>query len=81
MHKNFNIRCLNVCKIILKYIVKLKKLYSETEWDKQRERFLQGKTSSRIRYEFLVEEQLFERLLQEIRKNQSVMHWINMKKY
>lgn len=56
----------------LEYIVKLKKLYSETEWDKQRERFLQGKTSSRIRYEFLVEEQLFERLLQEIRKNQSV---------
>ena len=56
----------------LEYIVKLKKLYSETEWDKQRERFLQGKTSSRIRYEFLLEEQLFERLLQEIRKNQSV---------
>lgn len=56
----------------LEYIVKLKKLYSEAEWDKQRERFLQGKTSSRIRYEFLVEEQLFERLLQEIRKNQSV---------
>ena len=56
----------------LEYIVKWKKLYSPAEWDKQRERFLQGKTSSRIRYEFLVEEQLFERLLQEIRKNQSV---------
>ena len=56
----------------LEYIVKLKKLCSETEWEEQRERFLQGKTSSWIRYEFLVEEQLFERLLQEIQRNQSV---------
>lgn len=56
----------------LVYIVKLKKLYSETEWKEQRERFLQGKTSSWIRYEFLVEEELFEELLREIQKNQSV---------
>lgn len=56
----------------LEYIVKLKKLYSETEWKEQRERFLQGKTSSWIRYEFLVEEELFEELLREIQKNQSV---------
>lgn len=56
----------------LEYIVKLKKLYSETEWEEQRERFLQGKTSSWIRYEFLVEEELFEELLREIQKNQSV---------
>lgn len=56
----------------LEYIVKLKKLYSETEWEEQREKFLQGKTSSWIRYEFLVEEQLFERLLQEIQKNNSI---------
>ena len=56
----------------LEYIVKWKKLYSETEWEEQRERFLQNKTSSWIRYEFLVEEELFERLLQEIRKNNSV---------
>lgn len=56
----------------LVYIVKLKKLYSETEWEEQRERFLQGKTSSWIRYEFLVEEELFEELLREIQKNQSV---------
>lgn len=56
----------------LEYIVKLKKLYSETEWEEQRERFLQGKTSSWIRYEFLVEEELFEELLREIKKNQSV---------
>lgn len=56
----------------LEYIAKLKKLYSETEWEEQRERFLQGKTSSWIRYEFLVEEELFEELLREIQKNQSV---------
>ena len=56
----------------LEYIVKLKKLCSETEWEEQREKFLQGKTSYWIRYEFLVEEELFERLLQEIQKNQSV---------
>lgn len=56
----------------LEYIVKLKKLYSETEWEKQRERFLQSKTSSWIRYKFLMEEELFERLLREIQKNQSV---------
>ena len=56
----------------LKYVVKLKKLCSETEWEEQREKFLQGKTSYWIRYEFLVEEELFERLLQEIQKNQSV---------
>lgn len=56
----------------LEYIVKLKKLCSETEWEEQREKFLQGKTSSWIRYEFLVEEQLFERLLQEIQKNNSI---------
>lgn len=56
----------------LEYIVKLKKLYSETEWEEQRKRFLQGKTSSWIRYEFLVEEELFEELLREIQKNQSV---------
>lgn len=56
----------------LEYIVKLKKLYSETEWKEQRERFLQGKTSSWIRYEFLVEEELFEELFREIQKNQSV---------
>lgn len=56
----------------LEYIVKWKKMYSETEWEEQRERFLQDKTSSWIRYEFLVEEKLFERLLQEIRKNNSV---------
>lgn len=56
----------------LEYIVKLKKLYSETEWEKQRERFLQGKTSSWIRYKFLLEEELFERLFREIQKNPSV---------
>ena len=56
----------------LEYIAKLKKLYSETEWEEQRERFLQGKISSWIRYEFLVEEELFEELLREIQKNQSV---------
>ena len=56
----------------LEYIVKLKKLCSETEWEEQREKLLQGKTSYWIRYEFLVEEELFERLLQEIQKNQSV---------
>lgn len=56
----------------LEYIVKLKKLYSGTEWEEQRKRFLQGKTSSWIRYEFLVEEELFEELLREIQKNQSV---------
>ena len=56
----------------LEYIVKLKKLYSEAEWEEQSERFLQNKTSSWIRYEFLVEEELFERLLREIQKNQSV---------
>ena len=56
----------------LEYIAKLKKLYSETEWKEQRERFLQGKTSSWIRYEFFVEEELFEELLREIQKNQSV---------
>ncbi len=56
----------------LEYIVRLKKLCSETEWEEQREKFLQGKTSYWIRYEFLVEEKLFERLLQEIQKNQSV---------
>lgn len=56
----------------LEYIVKLKKLCSETEWAEQRERFLQGKTSSWIRYEFLVEEELFEELLRAILKNQSV---------
>lgn len=56
----------------LKYIAKLKKLYGETEWEEQRKRFLQGKTSSCIRYEFLVEEELFEELLREIQKNQSV---------
>ncbi len=56
----------------LEYIVKLKKLCSETEWEAQREKFLQGKTSSWIRYEFLVEEQLFERLLREIQKNNSI---------
>ena len=56
----------------LEYIVKWKKLYRETEWEEQREKLLQDKTSSWIRYEFLVEEELFERLLQEIRKNNSV---------
>ena len=56
----------------LEYIVKLKKLYSETEWEEQREKFLQGKTSTWIRYEFLVEEELFGRLLQEIQKNNSI---------
>lgn len=56
----------------LEYIVKWKKLYRETEWEEQREKLLQNKTSSWIRYEFLVEEELFERLLQEIRKNNSV---------
>lgn len=56
----------------LEYIVKLKKLCSETEWEAQREKFLQGKTSSWIRYEFLVKEQLFERLLREIQKNNSI---------
>lgn len=56
----------------LEYIVKWKKLYRETEWEEQREKLLQDKTSSWIRYEFLVEEELFERLLQEIQKNNSV---------
>lgn len=56
----------------MEYIMKLKKLYSATEWEEQRERFLQDKTSLWIRYDFLVEEELFERLLQEIRKNNSV---------
>ena len=56
----------------LEYILKLKKLYSETEWEEQRKRFLQDKTSSWIRYEFLVEEELFEELIREIQKNQSV---------
>lgn len=56
----------------LEYIVKLKKLYSETEWEEQREKFLQGKTSTWIRYEFLAEEELFGRLLQEIQKNNSI---------
>ena len=46
--------------------------YTHLEWEEQREKFLQGKTSYWIRYEFLVEEELFERLLQEIQKNQSV---------
>ena len=48
------------------------KLYSKIEWEEQREKFLQDKASSWIRYEFLVEEELFERLFQEIRKNYSV---------
>ena len=56
----------------LKYIVKLKKLCSETEWEEQRERFLKDETSSWIRYEFLVEEELFARLFREIQKNNSV---------
>ena len=70
--RNCNIRCLNVCSVIWNTLSKLKKLCSETEWEEQREKFLQGKTSYWIRYEFLVEEELFERLLQEIQKNQSV---------
>ena len=56
----------------LEYIVKLKKLCSETEWEEQREKFLQGKTSTWIIYEFLIEENLFGRLLQEIQKNNSI---------
>lgn len=56
----------------LEYIRKFKKLCSKTEWEAQRERFLQNKTSARIRYEFLVEEGLFERLLMEIQENGSV---------
>lgn len=56
----------------LEYIKKWKKLYRETEWEKQRERFLQNKTSLWIRYEFLVEEELFERLIREIQKSNSV---------
>ena len=37
----------------LEYIVKLKKLCSETEWEEQREKFLQGKTSTSVSYTHL----------------------------
>ena len=55
----------------LEYITKLKKLCSETEWKGLREQFLENKTSYCIRYDFLLEEGLFERLLMEIRKANS----------
>lgn len=72
LEKNYRMEAFECMQRDLEYIVKLKKLCSETEWEEQREKFLQGKTSYWIRYEFLVEEELFERLLQEIQKNQSV---------
>ncbi len=60
----------------LEYIARLKKLYSQEEWEAQRELFLENKTSSWVRYELLSEEELFERMLTKIRKNGGV-HILN----
>ena len=60
----------------LEYIARLKKLYSQEEWEAQRELFLENKTSSWVRYELLSEEGLFERMLTKIRKNGGV-HILN----
>lgn len=56
----------------LDYIIKLKKLCCETEWEEQREKFLKSQTSSWVRYEFLVEEELFGRMIMEIKRNNSI---------
>lgn len=56
----------------LSYIMKLKKICSAEEWEKQREKLLASKRSVWIRYKLLAEEGMLERLLSEIRQQGSV---------
>ncbi len=50
----------------LEYVKKWKDIYEKTEWEELREKILQSNTSYSIRYSFLEEEGLLERLLEEI---------------
>ena len=56
----------------LEYIQKLKKICDVSEWEDFRERLLTSPNTYSVKYDFLKEEKLFERLLLEIENSGSV---------
>lgn len=56
----------------LDYIKKLKKVSSQSEWEKYRERILEGGNGYQIYYPLLEFEGMYERMLESIRKGKSV---------
>lgn len=67
------IKCFNADSTIwLEYIQKLKKICDVAEWEDFRERLLTSPNTYSVKYDFLKEEGLFERLLLEIENSISV---------
>lgn len=58
----------------MEYVDKLKEICSKKEWEDYREKLLSGESEWSIRYELMVKEELYERLLEGISKEDGVYY-------